>query len=215
MDRANLKHINHLMVCDAHAIPLEKGTLGAVMSWNVFHYIQDLPLALSEVSRVLRRDGLFILGINASGKARNRFSLKFLRLLGFAQWAQRLEEKIRERFNQKYSLKNLLTASEWDRVLYEKGFQEVSIHALLGTSGLSCAFNALHDLRNLSSELLNFIPAAATALSKPLLEKADVTSAPLSQDSDSPFENSIYFMIIARKTDSASGCSERSRPAKA
>lgn len=45
---------------DIHALPFASGSFDAVVAANVLHLLPDLPKALSEIARVLKRDGVFV-----------------------------------------------------------------------------------------------------------------------------------------------------------
>lgn len=73
--------------CTAEAIPLEDETVDVVISMVSFDHIPDYRRALTEVSRLLRRDGIFLLTLN------NRRSW-WKTLLSGTRFLRRREEEI-------------------------------------------------------------------------------------------------------------------------
>jgi SAM-dependent methyltransferase len=54
---------------NVYELPFEEGLFDLVVSYSVFEHLHDYRRALGEVARVLRPDGLFLLGMPAVNKA--------------------------------------------------------------------------------------------------------------------------------------------------
>ena len=70
------------MEADATDLPFDDGSFDLVLSFGILHHIHDWPVAISEVSRVLRPDGNYLLGDLAYSRFSNTLLSPFVRNYG-------------------------------------------------------------------------------------------------------------------------------------
>jgi SAM-dependent methyltransferase len=72
----------HVVCGDAEALPFRAGTFDRVLCLNAMHHFPDLPSALREIARVLRRDGRAVFSEPGAGHAGQPHSVRAVQDFG-------------------------------------------------------------------------------------------------------------------------------------
>lgn len=107
-----------LLRCDASCLPFADDSVGTVFSNCVMEHIPDLNSCLSELGRIVKKDGMLIFTVPSEYFDENLFFVRIARGLGMVNLAKRIARKKNERLAQIH----LLSIKEWEVRLKENGF---------------------------------------------------------------------------------------------
>ncbi|MED1412070.1 MULTISPECIES: class I SAM-dependent methyltransferase [Bacillus] len=159
---------------DAHNIPFPDETFDIVISRAVIHHLQDIPTFLSEVSRILKKDGMLILQDRTIEDCIIPGSPEHIRGYFFSVFPKLIETEAKRRpktttiqhLLQKHSLQAFPIQTQWEvRKIHD------SVEALLQDLSPRTGRSILHELTdNELSQLLHHIQTALQNRS-PIIER--------------------------------------------
>lgn len=120
----------NLKIADATALPYKKGTFKTVFSNCVLEHILPIDDVLSEVARVLKKDGKLIFTVPSDLYSEYLFFSSFLKKIGLPKIGGWYSEKLNS-FSRHY---NLYGMEEWDKKLKKAGFKITSCKRYLSPS---------------------------------------------------------------------------------
>lgn len=112
----------HCSVASVYNLPFNDNSFNTVFSNSVFEHLQDLDLALKEVSRVLKPNGRFIITVPSSYLTKYLLGFKFFNALG----AGLLAKLYGSFFNRLFYHLNLFTHNEWRGILKKHSLRLIS-----------------------------------------------------------------------------------------
>lgn len=105
------------IIASASKIPLENSWVNTIFSNSAFEHFKNLDTALSEMNRVLKKNGILIFTTH-SPISKKFNSARFLKKLGFTFLAK-IVQKI---FVRQLQLNSLRTQKKWAELLQSRGF---------------------------------------------------------------------------------------------
>jgi len=101
------------LVENVYNLPFKAGSFNTVFSNSVIEHIPDLDKTLSEISRVLKKKGEFVITVPTSYLTEYLFGYRFFNALGMKPLAVQYGKF----FNSVFKHKNLYTHKQWEKLL--------------------------------------------------------------------------------------------------
>ena len=114
---------SHVLRLDGACLPFKDESFDAVMANKVLPVIPDASRAVSEIGRILKKDGRFICTVPTVGFEQHYLPVEILRRIGLA----RLAQLYWQRQNRRFTHVSIFTTEGWCRMLGEKGFKVQSV----------------------------------------------------------------------------------------
>lgn len=108
-------------VANVYDLPFEKGSFTTVFSNSVVEHIPDLEQALSEMSRVLKKKGKFIITVPTPYLTSYLIGVNFFKNIGLVF----LADQYGKFFNRMFVHYNLLNHKQWQKVLYRHNLKMI------------------------------------------------------------------------------------------
>lgn len=114
------------IIANAGKIPLKNNSVNTIFSNSAFEHFKNLDKTLSEMNRILKKDGTLI--FTTHSPLSNKFtSVKFLKKFGF-NFLAKIVQKI---FVRQLQLNSLRTQKKWTELLQSRGFTIVEFKNLI------------------------------------------------------------------------------------
>lgn len=118
VEAAKKKKYQKLILADARSLPFKNESFNTCLSISTLEHIKGIEKVLSEVNRVLKKDGLFIFTVptvKINDNLLMSYLLKKIKLEFLARWYCQL-------IHFSFSHQTLLTKNEWFKLLKKTGF---------------------------------------------------------------------------------------------
>ncbi len=112
------------LVGDVYSLPFKKGTFATVFSNSVIEHIPNLETALSEMSRVLKKNGQFVITVPSSYLTEYLLGYRILNQMGLKS----LAEVYGKFFNSLFKHYNLFNHKKWEKILKKHSLKLVEHH---------------------------------------------------------------------------------------
>lgn len=124
-----------LKVCDIRNLPYDDNSFNGILSNCALEHVEQINIALSEVSRVLTKEGTLIMTVPSELLLYGFPPKKFFKSIGFGK----LGEKLLDEYNHKQAHRNILTLNEWEKLLNESGLKVYQYFYLFDESSYKSA----------------------------------------------------------------------------
>lgn len=131
------KKYKKVKLADARNLPFKNSSYGTVVSVSVIEHITNSSEVLSEVHRVLKKDGLFVFSVPTPELNKQLLAPKILRGLGLKKAAKKYIDLHAKAFKHV----NLKTKPQWVKDLKKAKFEILEVHGTLSPTLLR-----LHEL---------------------------------------------------------------------
>ncbi len=181
-----------LKVCDIRNLPYDDNSFNGILSNCALEHVEQINIALSEVSRVLTKEGTLIMTVPSELLLYGFPPKKFLKSIGF----KKLGERFLEEYNGKQAHRNILTLGQWEKLLNATGLKLVHHFYLFDEKSykiaMLCDWLLTLRLFNVANRFLKLIfPCfVRKVIWRKLLKQYYLKSAPL--------KNGGELVIIAR-----------------
>ncbi len=115
----NGKRYRNLQWADARKLPFKNGSYSTVVSVSVMEHIENAQEVVKEVSRVLKKGGLFVFSVPTPELKNNLLGVSLLRSLGLKD----ASEKYWDLHKRAFKHVNLQTKEWWEKNLKKSGFE--------------------------------------------------------------------------------------------
>lgn len=115
------KRYKKLQWADARRLPFRKGSYSTVVSVSVMEHIENAQEVVKEVSRILKKGGLFVFSVPTPEMEKNLLGVKILKELGFKDASKKYWDLHKRAFKHV----NLQTKDWWEKNLKKNGFEIV------------------------------------------------------------------------------------------
>lgn len=122
---------------DARKMPFKNSTYNTVVSVSVMEHISHSPKVLTEVHRVLKKDGLFVFSVPTPELNNSLMAPKILKVLGMKDRARKYIKLHKKAFKHV----NLKNKNWWTKELKKANFEVLVCHGTLSPTALR-----LHEL---------------------------------------------------------------------
>lgn len=112
---------NELIQADVRNLPFEDNSFYTVFANCALEHVEDIEIALKEVSRVLKPEGVLIMTVPSELLLEIFPPKKFLERIGF----KKLGKKILDNYNKKQAHRNIYNFNEWKNLLNKAGLNPI------------------------------------------------------------------------------------------
>lgn len=123
---------NKVQWADARNLPFKSATFRTVTSVSVLEHIENAQEVVKEVSRVLKKNGLFVFSVPTTALKNNLLVPSLLRRVGFPE----LAEKYFTLHSGAFKHVHLRSKQWWRKTLEQSGFEVLTEHGTLSRNAL-------------------------------------------------------------------------------
>lgn len=124
------KRYRNLQWADARKLPFRKGSYSTVVSVSVLEHIENSEEVVKEVSRILKKNGLFLFSVPTPEMKRHLLGVNFLSSLGL----KKASEKYWDLHKRAFKHVGLQTKLWWEKILKKNGFEILKEEGTLSPS---------------------------------------------------------------------------------